>query len=90
MQRNDATQPEGAEHDRPNRQSNTEKAEGSRENQEGRETATADEGGELTEEAVGQPDDQAGGISNRPFDEEQERQEPLPPRGERRENWKED
>lgn len=33
---------------------------------------------------------EGGGISNRPLDEEQERQENLPPRGERRENWKED
>jgi hypothetical protein len=47
------------------------------------------EGGELTEEAVGQPDE-GGGISNRPIGEEQARQESLPPRGERRENWKED
>lgn len=35
-------------------------------------------------------EENAGGISNRPLDEEQGRQENLPPRGERRENWKED
>jgi hypothetical protein len=34
--------------------------------------------------------DNAGGISNRPLDEEHGRQENLPPRGERREEWKED
>jgi hypothetical protein len=48
---------------------------------------------ELPPESFGQGErghDQGGGISNRPVDEEQGRQENLPPRGERRENWKED
>lgn len=98
MQHDDRTQSQRADQDRPNRQSNMEPAEGSREtvnsniagNEGGRGSSTRDRGGELTEEAVGQPDEQGGGISNRPLDEEQDRQENLPPRGERRENWKED
>jgi hypothetical protein len=47
---------------------------------------------ELPPESFGEQEmaNEGGGISNRPLDEEQERQENLPPRGERRENWKED
>lgn len=96
MQHSDRTQSEQAEQDRPNRESNMEKAEGSRETvntdtagNQGEGGSRMDRGGELTEEAVGQPDEQAGGISNHPLDEEQRRQQQLPPRGERRENWKE-
>jgi hypothetical protein len=51
------------------------------------------EDSELPPETFGQGErgnEPGGGISNRPIDEEQERQENLPPRGERRENWKED
>lgn len=94
MHHNDKTQSHRAEQDQPNRESNMEKAEGSRRtvneniagNQGGRGTSTMPGGGELTEEAVGQPDDQGGGISNRPVNEEQGRQENLPPRGERRQD----
>ncbi|HSL21728.1 MAG TPA: hypothetical protein VK886_09340 [Vicinamibacterales bacterium] len=91
--------------ERPNRGSSMEPAAGSRDNtnisgnQEGRGAATADDaetpnragrherGSELPRESFGE---QAGGISNRPIDEEQSRQESVPPRGERRENPKED
>jgi hypothetical protein len=67
-------------------------------NQGGRGTATmhhAERGSsDLPSAAFGEGDedaDDAGGISNRPLGEEQDRQDNLPPRGERRdENWKED
>lgn len=94
MQHDDKTQSHRAEHDRPNRESNVEEPEASREaaasdiggNQEGRGASTmTSEDSELPEEAVGQTDDRKGGISNRPLDEEQGSQEQLPPRGERRE-----
>lgn len=52
-----------------------------------------DRSNEVPPAAFGEGDhdtDNAGGISNRPLEEEQTRQENLPPRGERRENWKED
>lgn len=65
MQHDDKSQTRRNEPERPNRESEMERAE-------------QDMAGE------------GGGISNRPLDEEQERQENLPPRGERRENWKED
>jgi hypothetical protein len=97
------------EQERPNRESNMEPAEGSRENtnvdddlagnQGGRGTSTMhnNERGEAQSElppatfgADEEDSDSAGGISNRPLEEEQGRQENLPPRGERRENWKED
>lgn len=98
MEHNDKTQSNRNDQDRPNRESNMEPAEGSRDtvmsdiasNQGGGATSAMDQGGELTEEAVGQNDEQGGGISNRPLEEEQGRQENLPARGERRENWKED
>jgi hypothetical protein len=98
MEHDDKTQSHRAEQDSPNRESNMEKAEGSREavnadlagNQASRGSAMKNDESELPEEAVGQADDPAGGISNRPLDEEQERQEQVPPRGERRENWKDD
>jgi len=98
MPHNDKTQSHRAEQDRPNRESNMEKAEGSREavttngagTHGGRGSSTTNEGNELTEEAVGQPDEQGAGISNRPIEEEQGRQEQLPPRGERRESRKEE
>ncbi len=79
--------------DRPNRESNMEKAEGSRDASTipDNEGGLSDENnGGLTEEAVGQSDEHGGGISNRPLDEEQSRQENVPPRGERREQLKED
>lgn len=95
------------ERERPNRESNMEPAEGSRENtnvseetagnQGGRGTSTmhnaergqGEQGGELPAAAFGEGE-HGGGISNRPLEEEQGRQENLPPRGERREDWKED
>jgi hypothetical protein len=98
MVQKDSKQPNADDQERPNRESNMEPAEGSRDsgnstlagNQGGRGTSTMHRGSDLTEEAVGQNDEQGGGISNRPLDEEQGRQENLPPRGERRDNWKED
>jgi hypothetical protein len=85
MEHQDKTQSQRGDQDRPNRESNMEKAEGSRPRD-----SELPQDSELPEEVVGQSDEQAGGISNRPLDEEQGRQENLPPRGERRENWKED
>lgn len=95
MEQHDKTQSDRDEQDRPNRESNMEKAEGSRDavkredagNQgtvgtAGRENRESD----LPEAAVGQAEDQGGGISNRPLDEEKDRQEQLPPRGERRDS----
>lgn len=72
-----------AEHDQttPNRASNKEKAEGSRDR--------TSQGGssEVPPAAFGEKgSEQGSGISNRPIDEEQERQENLPPRGERRDD----
>jgi len=93
------------EKERPNRESDMEPAEGSREtvneeiagNQRGRGTETMRRedreprgASDLPEESFGQQPEHGGGISNRPLEEEQDRQENLPPRGERRENWKED
>jgi hypothetical protein len=105
MEHNDKMQSNRGDQDRPNRDSNMEQAEGSSEtansdvagNRGGRGTSTMNRGtstmnrgSELTEEAVGQSDDQGGGISNRPLEEEEGRQEQLPSRGERRDNRKED
>lgn len=97
MERKDKMPSNRGDQDEPNRESNMEPAEGSRDtvnsnlagNQGGRGTGATSEESELTEEAVGQPDE-GGGISNRPVGEEQASQESLPPRGERRENRKED
>lgn len=98
MEHQDKTQSQRGDQDRPNRESNMERAEGSRDtvnpdlagNQGGRGTGTmANRDTELPEAAVGQAEEQGGGISNRPLEEEQERQENLPPRGERREDGKE-
>jgi hypothetical protein len=58
--------------DRPNQASNKEPAEGSREN-----VNTND----LPESSFGES---GGGITNRPLEEEEENQERVPPRGERK------
>ena len=76
MKQHDKSPSHHGEPDRPNRESNMEKVEGSR-------------GGELTEEAVGQSE-QGGGISNRPLGEERNRQDHVPDRGKRREGRRED
>jgi hypothetical protein len=64
----------------PNPASAKEKAEGSREN------TSAPRGGELPPESFGEGGGEGGGISNRPVGEEQERQQHVPPRGERRDD----
>jgi hypothetical protein len=63
----------------PNRAANVEKAEGSREE------TDRGVGSEVPPEAFGEQEE-GGGISNRPIDEEMERQERVPPRGERRDD----
>ena len=69
---------EEQEKNQPNPASRKEQAEGSREN------TNPPRGGELPPESFGEGGGQGGGISNRPIGEEQERQQNLPPRGERR------
>jgi hypothetical protein len=65
----------------PKRASRVERAEGSRE------TPSQGEESGVPPAAFGERgSEQAGGISNRPVHEEQERQESLPPRGERRDD----
>ena len=67
------------DHDIPNRQSNMEPAEGSRQNTE--EGVGADGGrNHVDSESSGRGN--SGGISNRPLDREQCEQEQLPERGE--------
>jgi hypothetical protein len=88
MRHEDKAKTDRVEQDRPNRDSNMEPAEGSRGN-----TNVERGQSELPPAAFGEAEqdrDNAGGISNRPLGEEQGRQENLPPRGERRENWQED
>jgi hypothetical protein len=63
----------------PNRAANVEKAEGSREETE------SGVGSEVPPEAFGEQEE-GGGISNRPLDEEVDRHERVPARGERRDN----
>jgi hypothetical protein len=64
----------------PNRASNMEKAEGSREKTE------QGVGSEVPPEAFGEGNHDGGGISNRPIEEEESRQDRLPPRGQRRDD----
>jgi hypothetical protein len=79
-----------ADHDTPNRAANMEKAEGDR----SRSNPNVDNAGGFQSDAGAVPDsesssgrryqddgDNAGGITNRPLDEEAENQEALPQRG---------
>jgi hypothetical protein len=61
--------------DRPNQASNKEKAEGSREN------VNVNPESELPESSFGES---GGGITNRPLEEEEQNQDRVPPRGERK------
>ncbi len=64
-----------ADNDRRDPITDKEKAEGSREN------VNVDTGSQLPESSFGES---GGGITNRPRDEEQENQDRVPPRGERK------
>jgi hypothetical protein len=65
-----------AEQERPNRESNMEKAEGDRDTVAGGDTGRRSEWGEGTSEG--------GGITNRPLAEEVENQQEVPERGDRK------
>ena len=68
----------------PNQAANQEQAEGSRETVNANTESTSDERKRFdnSDTQSGQRDEQAGGITNRPLDEEIANQREVPPRGE--------
>jgi hypothetical protein len=74
-----------ADNNTPNQNANKSKAEGDRWSSEQTSATKTAETNEVASNYKDTNDDNAGGITNRPFDEERDNQESLPPRGTSRE-----
>ena len=70
-----------ADNDNPNQSANKSKAEGDRRGSPEASATTAAERSQIASNYEDTNDDDAGGITNRPYSEERENQEALPPRG---------
>ena len=75
-----------ADNNTPNQNANKSKAEGDRWSAEQTSATKTAENNDVASNYKDTNEDNAGGITNRPFDEERDNQEALPPRGTSRED----